>query len=339
MNTKRFLSLLVAGIFGAGSASADIQIRISVKFILGPMGEMPSGGNGTFDEFDDITNQVDAANTVLRASGRGYQFQIFEVTTIDGDASEFFDLPREDKEELETAAQEDPETFKWRSNAINMYVNNVDGSAICSFPTDDDVILFGQSSRSTSLFHESGHYFNLRHTHQGQESCEDCACGSPTPGNSDLVDDTLPDHSCWEEADDIAQGNFSQDYDELSTSQQMQVDAVLFNMMSYHDTRDWLTSDQLDRWTDAANGSRSHVASGSTFFIDQNNSCQVPLGNSTCQDILILEFGGPFPTVEDGVNAADVGDIVLIRGGTYEEGLVIDSPVELRASRNDAILR
>ena len=320
-------------------ATADIGIRISVKFILGPMGEMPSGGNGTFDEFDDITNQVTAANAVLRTTGRGYQFQIVEVTTVDGDASEFFDSPREDKEELEVAAQADPEGFKWRSNAINMYVNNADGSAICSFPTDDDILFFGQSSRETSVFHESGHFFNLRHTHQGQVACEDCTCGSPTPGNDDQILDTLPDHSCWDTADEIAQGNFSKDYNELSTSEQMQVDGVLFNMMSYHSERNWLTSDQLDRWTDTANGSRSHVVTGRTFFVDQDNNCQLPLGNSACQDVVLLEFGGPFPSVDAGVSVADADDIVLVRGGTYQEGLTIDTPVKVRATRGNAILR
>ena len=327
----RFLFPLLALLGCVSLAPAQIKMRVSVKFILGPFGEMPAGGNGTFDEFVDIANQVDAANQILRATGRGYEFEIQEITTVSGPATAFFNSPREDKDDLEAAAEDDPPGFKWRDNAINMYVNNAQGSAICSLPSDE-VILFGQKSRDTSLFHESGHYFNLKHTHEGEQfygtdaqlcvvvdPVSPCSCASHVGGNDDAVDDTITDNECWTAADILANN---------PGATALEVANVFNNMMSYHDTRDRLTSDQLDIWADAANGPRNNVVNASTRFVDLNGIGVVQLGSSAF----------PFLNMTDGVNNANPGDIVLIRAGNYNEPIRITKPVTLRASRGVARL-
>ena len=319
-------------------AAADINMRISVKFILSPGGAMPCCGNGSFDSFADITNQVNFANEMLRSFGRGYQFQLFEVTTVGGPASAFYSNSRDDKDLLEAAAEADKTGFKYRDNAINMYVNDANGSAVCSFPPTDDVILYGQSSRTTSLWHESGHYFNLKHTHQGateQNSngtvCTNgCSCAQLIGGTTDGTADTIADHDCWSDANDIAQGNYGANYSALSAARQALVDAVLNNIMSYHGDRFHLTSDQLDRWTDAANSSRIDDVSGRTRFVDRLNVSGVYVGTST----------QPYRTVATGIAAATAtgSDIVLIRPGSYNEPQTITKAVTLRATRGTAVL-
>lgn len=319
-------------------AARDISLRISVKFILSPGGAMPCCGNGTFDSFADITNQVNFANEMLRSFGRGYQFQIYEVTTVGGPASAFYSNSRDDKDLLEAAAEADKAGFKYRDNAINMYVNDADGSAVCSFPPTDDIILYGQSSRTTSLWHESGHYFNLQHTHAGASEknsngtvCTNgCSCAQLIGGTTDGTADTIADHDCWSDANDIAQGNYGANYSALSAARQALVDAVLNNIMSYHGDRFHMTSDQLDRWTDAANGARDHVVTGYTRFVDRTGNALFPFGSSAL----------PFVTVAQGVSAARAagGDIVLLRPGNYNETMTISKPMCLRATRGTAVI-
>lgn len=332
------LLLLLAAPAPAFAASSDISMRISVKFILGPGNAMPGGGNGNFNGFDDITNQVSVANAFLRGTGRGYQFQIWENTTVAGDASAFFNLSRDDKEDLEAAAEADPTEFKYRNNAINMYVNNADNSAVCSFPPDDDIILYGQSSRSTSLWHESGHYFNLSHTHTGQDflngngtDCTNkCSCAQVLGGSSDGCADTIADNECWDTQNLIAQGNYGMNYASLSAANQTRVDNIHFNIMSYHDTRDRMTSDQLDRWTDAANGDRNADCTGRTRFVATTGNDATGDGSS----------GNRFKTLAMGVAVASGGgiDIVLLRAGNYNEPQTITKAVTLRATRGNAVI-
>lgn len=334
---KRFFILL--GCLGMlFPVAADINLRISVKFILSSGGSMPCCGNGTFDSFADITNQVSFANEQLRATGRGYQFQIYEVTTVGGPASAFFSNSRDDKDLLEAAAEANPSGFKYRDNAVNMYVNDAAGSAVCSFPPDDHIILFGQNSRTTSLWHESGHYFNLSHTHNGQayensngSTCTNsCACAVIIGGNADGVNDTIADNECWDSLNEVAQGNYAQNYAGLSAANRTRVDNILHNIMSYHSDRDRMTSDQLDRWTDAANGARIDDASGRTRFVDRANVSGFYVGTSTL----------PYRTVATGISAASASgsDIVLIRPGNYNEPQTITKAVTLRATRGNAVI-
>jgi hypothetical protein len=105
------------------------------------------------------------------------------------------------------------------------------------------------------------------------------------------------------------------------------VDTVFFNVMSYHLTRNRYSSDQLDVATDTSNDARVNVATGMTWFVD-DDAGGGGSGSST----------SPFDTVLDGLGAASSTDIVLVRAGVYQESLTIDQRVVLRASRGDAII-
>jgi hypothetical protein len=58
---------------------------------------------------------------------------------------------------VERAAEADKVTFRYRTDAINIYVNCNGNTAVCSFPgtaeDSDDVIMAGQGVFGSSLFH------------------------------------------------------------------------------------------------------------------------------------------------------------------------------------------
>ena len=314
-------------------AEAQLRWRISVKFILNASGNRPPSGILNTDQ--EVQDQIDNANAVLASYGRGYQFQLTEIVDLSG-VSQWYDNPRDDKDLLEAAAEADKTLYAYRDNAINVYINGNSGSAICSFPPTDDIIFMGQGSRSTSIFHESGHYFNLSHTFNGQQDLNsngtactnECACAQNIGGGSDGCADTILDHTCWDTQNLIAQGNYGMNYSSLSAANQTRVDNVNFNIMSYHGTRDRMTSDQWDRATDASNGSRFKAASGRTRFV-------ATTGNDTTGD---GSSGNRYRTVARGVTVANSGDIVLLRTGNYDEPMTINKAVTLRATRGTAVV-
>jgi hypothetical protein len=324
-------------LLGAVAASAQIEWRVSVKFILGSNGERPCCGN--YDSFEDVTNRINEANAILRRQGRGYEYRLDQVTTVAG-ISEWFDRDREQAHALEVAAEAAPTTYRWRFDAINVYINNWNGTAICSFPHDpsgeNDIIFLGQASFTTSFGHEAGHYFDLRHTFDGEQNrnsdntaCDQgCSCAKLIGGNRDLINDTIGDHECWNTQNAIAQGNYGVNYGAPGCDDAA-VDRLYFNVMSYRTAvRDRLTEDQLDRMTDTSNDVRFNVTNGRTRFVDRNCGAISRNGSSECGP-----FSGPFAFVRDGVNSAQGGDIVLIRGGNYNEPMTINRSLTLRASR------
>jgi hypothetical protein len=314
-------------------ASAQLSWRVSVKFILSAGGSRPASGALNTDQ--DVRDQIDNANEVLASYGRGYRFLLTEIVDLAG-VSQWYSVDRDEKPALEAAAEANKALYAYRDNAINIYINGAEGSAVCSFPPGDDIIFMGQGSRSTSIFHEAGHYFDLRHTHQGEDyqnsngtDCTNgCACARLIGGTTDGIDDTIADHQCWGTQNEIAQGNFGLNYSSLSAFNRGRVDDVFFNMMSYHGTRNRLTPDQLDRMTDTSNGDRFNAATGRTRFVDRANQT-------------ILQFGSsafPYSAVSSGVTAANPGDIVLIRPGHYNQPQTITKRLTLRATRGDAVI-
>jgi hypothetical protein len=332
----RLIALLVlwtACLWLVPAASAQLRWRVSVKFILNSSGNRPSTGIINTDE--EVQTQIDNANEFLRSYGRGYQFQLTEIVDLSG-VSQWYSSDRDEKSNLEAAAEADKTKYAYRDNAINIYINGNPGSAICSFPPGDDIIFMGQGSRSTSVFHESGHYFNLSHTFNGETELNSngtvctngCSCAQLIGGNSDGVADTISDHTCWDTQNLISQGNYGVNYSSLSAANQLRVDNIHFNIMSYHDTRERLTSDQLDRATDASNGDRFKAASGRTRFVATTGDDVFGTGSS----------GSRFRTVARGVTVANSGDIVLLRNGSYDEAITITKAVTLRATRGTAIV-
>src|SRR5688500_19649727 len=76
--------------------SAQIQWRISVKFILGSSGQLPSntdGGFGTsnvdFISRQAVTNNINYSNQLLARAGRGFRFNLTEIQDVSGAAGFF----------------------------------------------------------------------------------------------------------------------------------------------------------------------------------------------------------------------------------------------------------
>lgn len=309
-------------------ASAQLEWRVSVKFILDANGNRPASGSLNADA--EVQAQIDLGNQILDAHGRGYRLRLTEIVDL-SNVSQWFSVDVSDnfKDALEAAAEASPSTYAYRSNAINVYINGDGGSGICSFPGTDDIIFLGQGVRTTTVLHEIGHYMNLCHA-QGCPcgSCDTDAIGlcNTIPGD-DSIGDTLPDLSCWDR-DDISNWSYGSNYSGLSSARQDNVDDVFFNTMSYHDTRNRLTSDQLDVSTDTSNGARNNAATGNTFFVDSGANPLLPFGTSSF----------PFINVITGVAVTGSGDIVMIRGGTYNEPQTIIKAVSLLASRGSATI-
>jgi hypothetical protein len=350
---KRLFSIalwLVTLVLLPAAAQAQIQWRISIKVFLSSGGVWPSqslgyGTNGVnMNSAAVITSNINVtANRLLANHGRGYQFQLTEVVTLSG-LSQWYSLDfrsQVNKENLEAAATANATakaTYAWRDNAINVYINDT-SSGYCSSPGNGSLITVGAQAYDTLIIHECGHYFSLAHTHSGQDyrnanntdcAAANCNCALLIGGTTDGIDDTIADHQCWDAPDQIAQGNYGQNYASLSAGNKTRVDRVLLNIMSYHSGLTLFTSDQLDAMADASNSSRFGVATGRTRFVDRANSSGIYVGTS----------GLPYRTLATGLSAATStgSDIVLIRPGNYNEPQTITKAVTLRATRGNAVI-
>lgn len=328
MKTKLLLALLLA----PALASAQIDWRVSVKFVLDANGNRPTGGSlGTDDE---VRTQINNANAIMDGTGRGYRFRITEIVNVSG-VSQWFMVDSHDenrKNELENAARNDPGLYAYRNDAINVYINGWGNSAVCTYPGSGTVVFVGQAPFATTLGHEFGHIFALYHT-QGR-TCAGCGGDGDctTPGDDEIAD-TLPELACWDQ-DMIANNRFQRNYAGLNPSEKIQVDNTYSNLMSYHTCcRSVITSDQLDKMTDVSNSSRNNMASGFTLWVDRNNGCWSPNGSRTCGI-----FGGPFTRVADAVNSANSGNVILIRPGTYPENITITKRLFLSSTRGPATI-
>ena len=89
-------ALLVLSI--SGEVSAQIQWRISVKFILGSSGQFPTNADGfttagvNLTNHQAVTDNIAFANELLDRTGRGFRFNLTEIQDVSG-ATSFFNLP------------------------------------------------------------------------------------------------------------------------------------------------------------------------------------------------------------------------------------------------------
>jgi hypothetical protein len=275
-----------------GAAQAQIEWRVSVKFICDANGKRPSGawiGNHLYAPLTNasqVSNYIAAANLIMDRSGRGYRFRLEEISDVQG-AAEYYTADSRDEAsrwQVELAARNNPQQYFWRDDALNIYINNSPQGAICGFPVDPlpsgaqlwNIILAGQggggATYTNTFAHESGHYFGLCHT----MGCLCAACnegvGCDHNPQDDGIADTLLDTECWT-MDDLAKANFNvSHYSLLDSDQQRQVNNTYSNLMSYHDFAYILTSDQLDRMTDTSNGARNNACNRQTVFVDKDNT-------------------------------------------------------------------
>ena len=298
------------------------NIRLSFKLLADPS----DGSTPTYATEAYIDAIMDWMNATMSSHQRGITFTreaTFTVESIYHDST----VNENVRNLLEAAAEADPSTYFWRENRINIYFSSGPGSAICSFPAGDEVILMGAGNNGADgLLHEIGHFFNLCHT-QG------CPCGAcdggggvcdVTPGN-DEIDDTLPDLQCWDR-DDISNHSFGVNYSSLTTTQQEQVNDVWFNVMSYHnassssDNRNRFTEDQLDRFVQTMfeETNRLDVISGLPIYVDDDNFCSLAgfscIGCNGSPDSPYDKF---YDCAISIVNTAR--NIVVLKPGIYEE--------------------
>ncbi|HXG49573.1 MAG TPA: hypothetical protein VNO52_18265 [Methylomirabilota bacterium] len=275
---------------------AVVEWRVSVKFILGPSGQMPtsSGGFGTngvaLTSAAAVRANIDVANRLLANWARGYQIRLTEVTNVNV-LSSWFNTPARNeanRDQLETLVLANKSACRWRDDAINIYINNTQ-SGICSFPdadNSDQIIFVGSDAYDTLLLHEIGHFFNVHHTHDGEFALNangtpctnNCACAQQFVGFLDGAADTIGDNQCMSR-DQISIANYNQPFASLDATKQAAVQRVWRNLMSYHSGSgegqilDVLTPDQCDIATDAANGPRAFVTTGKNWFVDRSSAC------------------------------------------------------------------
>lgn len=348
--------LAAAALFtGAPFAPAQfIYVNLSCKVVLNPAnGARPSTiSDAAIDAAIERMNQLQAPYF------RGFRFRRVDAINNVGGMGDstgpsrwysvnFFDEDNGDrwKDEMETAAR-NGSAYRWNDNAINLYfVDGICGGK-CSFPTGDRIIVLGGCDFSMDeavQLHEIGHYFDLRHTHEGGSCCN----RTQNPGCShtfgdDGLEDTIDDIPCGSQ-DDLAQHEFGRSYASLTAAEQVLVDDTFFNIMSYHNKTPTgqnvsrLTEQQLDQWTDTANRFRTAVTSARTRFVATSGGCINVDGNLNCRWNGSFFEGGPFSSVSSAVSAASVGDIVLIGPGAYNQQFTITKAVTLRATRRGPI--
>ena len=329
-------------------AQGIINIDLSYKIVLNP-----ANGNRPFGVTDgDIDDGVEEMNDLLQSYYRGYRVRrvdpIIEIGGLNDDTgpsrwfnTDFFDneTGQADKEEMEEVAV-NGEEYAWNENAINIYITNGISGGVCSFPDEfENIIVVGAGSHDTGwlLLHEIGHYFSLCHT-QG------CTCGccvdsagicNTIPGD-DGIGDTLPDLACFNQ-DGLSNNSFGTNYINLSATNRTRVDNVFFNIMSYHSSACGqganvmqLTEQQLDRWTDISNTTRSNaVNSRKSLFVDTNSQTVSSNGSSA----------RPFMNLMSAVDSANQNDILLIKSGNYNtpDSYTINQALSIRTPRGSIV--
>lgn len=311
---------------------ADVDWRLSIKLIADYDGVVPTNW------VHRILPEVLQANQILHKTGRGYGFDLIEVVTLTGIPQwNWTFVSPESRDALHAAARAQPALYGYRTDALNVYiVANVCHIRCILGDAGGDIILFSGDSLNTHFLHLAGHFFNLLHTHEGQRSTDAngndcgvlCSCERQFPGEADGTIETAPDNQCYDSSDTIARAAYNLPFAELDATRQERVENTRYNMMSYHDNPDRLTSDQLDFMISDSNTRRRAVATGITWFVsrDGNDAGTGKTSNSR------------FQTVGQALSVAGSRDMVLFRAGTFTAPTTINQPVEFRASRGEVRL-
>ena len=336
MNTIFNLRIAASFLVMLVTASADITVRVSVKFIHNnDVASSPPGG--IIGNSTGFATEVTYGNAILAATSAGYSLNVVEYLEIQppvpaGQASGYwYNLPaRSNRQTIETAALADTATWRWNPNAINIYVNN-SSSGQCSFVGGGSSIALGGTVNTGTVVHEIGHVFNLLHTHAGDYADNT----NPASGvfaladlqDGDALTETARDNPNITTNDQLCQAIFGHTYNAptATAAERATVDSAFQNVMSYH-TEATLLSVQMDIWALNANGARNGFCNGRTWFVANGGNDGSP-GNSAAQ---------PLATVASGLShVSSANDVVLLRNGSYgaPAGGVISTPCTLHATR------
>lgn len=341
--------LLVIALSANPGQAQQINIRVSVKFILSPTGVRPTG---LFTDAEHWRQAIDVANAGQARLRRGFRYL---YPTFDGDVSgygQYYDL--QDGEEIpfeyamRTAAASQTH---WRNDALNVYVvhsnlgtaSNPGCAGWASDPQDylsdtppyntlrGGIVVFcvnmSPAANPLSIVaHEFGHHQGLIHTWA-----------------DDRVDDTPVDADpgpCEQTSPTPCECKFNQTVAlALSAGWSAEVlRTATNNLMSYHCDNDndfELTEGQLDRWADMTRMYLAQECTGVTRFVQAGSTAAVPDGYSRSYfSFRGLPIGGPHPTVAAAVSDASAagGDILVLRPGHYNEPITIKKPLTLRPS-------
>jgi len=288
------LGLLLALALPAQLAwSLELPVRVSVNFILNSSGNRPATGSINTDA--EVNAQVERANEILKENSTEYKFHLLGINEVSGQSAYYgLDSTSANRDAIRSAAQANPSTWHWRTDAINMYINGGTGSAISDFPPDNNIVLFNQNIWDMTMMHEVGHSVYLYHTHQGP---------------SDYCADTLPDNEYWNR-DEIASNSYGVVYAGCTPAQQALVDNTWENLMSYHDgdNRHIITPQQGDRVSDLTYDDLWMLTDTPVYI----KSAEWPTGANGSWD-------NPYATIQAAINAGQDNNrtLVLMSSGLH----------------------
>jgi len=283
---------LLAVLLGVGdmtpSAFAWIYWDVSVKVFLDQNDKWPASAypaddpeRHNFDTVQQIEQHIDWVNrNMLSPMHWGYRLLLTEIVELRG-LTEWFNIDPYDNQQYAALKQAIAlrlpidNAFQYRSGQINVYISNAPSfggveAGIPEMPILGDLIVLRVGANRHVLLHEVGHGMGLDHTHGPCNFCDECKLIDPEGSLDDNIADTIPDSACWNK-DTVGYKNFNiLTYNLLNATQQVQVDNVWYNLMSYHINKPLLTHDQWERLVDISNIQRRDVASGGTIFVDKD---------------------------------------------------------------------
>jgi len=338
------LILLIFILISSNETLADIPFRVSIKFIVDSSGDRPSAGS--FNTDDEVNAQELLANEILVNMFSELRMKVTEIIDLPTSLSTYsgYAATSANRDTIRSLAMASPTTWKWRTNAVNVYVVGGSGSAFSKFPPDNDIVIMGQSIFDTTLLHELGHSLNLKHTHQD--------------GGADGCNDTLADDKDWNNKDQMANNSYGSNYSLLSTAQKNAVDMTWKNLMSYHQPRSLVSPCQKDRMSSQASidsnlltvipryvhGPNS-IACTINIFVPCNGTWSRPYsslqnaldGSGLSGKAIVLEKGNHLIIQSGGIN---LNVDLLTRQGVSKvdrERTLYELPVALDKSKNLAV--
>lgn len=313
-NTFLLASLLTAAGLWTATGHAQVFWRVSVKVFTDSNGNRPANRSDA-----QIQDDYVYYNQLLVNYARGCQFSLNEIVQLPSSLSSWFNVAARDagnRDALLTAATGNPSLYAYRSDHINLYINNSSSGVCCG--AGNGLVFIGNEDNHITPVHEIGHMLGLAHT-QGS-GCNSC-CPDPlgccdTPGD-DGISDTIPDLPCWTR-DQISQNWYGVNYASLSAAGQDVVNDVWLNIMSYHygSFNGWqerLTPGQMDKVAETANGTRD-VVTGNYFIFVDGTSGNDSNGGLTASD--------SFRTINAAISSSSNDDVLLMRAGTYNKSTV-----------------